>query len=102
MENRVRSHLLAPLAVLAVLVAVALFAPSLRAQGQAPAAQPHPLPWAYAVVDAPPPAPPATTPPDDTPRHIPDSTEAFSFKRMTDSSNVFDWFPNEHPAMPEI
>ena len=101
MENRFRPHLLAPLAVVVLFFTATISAPSLRAQGQPQAAQ-HPLPWAYAVADAPPPGPPAPPPTDDTPKHIPDSTEAFSLKRMSDSTNVFDWFPNEHPPMPEI
>ncbi len=102
MENRFRPYLLAAFAVLAVSFAAALMAPCVRAQGQPPAAQ-HPLPWAYAVVGTPPPAPPpAPSADDDTPRHIPGSTEAFSMKVIRNSANVFDWFPNEHPPMPEI
>jgi cytochrome c553 len=102
MENRYRPHLLAPLAVSALFFAAAVIAPPMQAQGQAPAAL-HPVPWAYAVADAPPPAPPAPPPADDgSLKHIPDSTQAFTEKQLRDSANVFDWFPNDHPPMPEI
>lgn len=102
MENRIRPHLLAVIAVLALCSAMTLAAPPVHAQGQPPAAQ-HPVPWAYAVADAPPPAPPPVpSADDDTPKHVAGSTQAYTTKQMRDSANVFDWFPNEHPPMPEI
>ena len=104
MENRVRLHLLAAFMVLALVFAAGLAAPYLhvQAQGQPQAAQ-HPVPWAYAVADAPPPAPPAAAPTDDdAPKHVPGSTQTFTGKQLRDSANVFDWFPNEHPPMPSI
>lgn len=91
------------------------------AQGQSPAAT-APAPaarvapagtpyWAYGV---PPPeseaekaaaaaAPAAPRPPQDpSPRHIPDSTAAFTIPQLRDFYNVADWFPNEHPPMPDV
>jgi cytochrome c553 len=91
------------------------------AQGPAPAAQAGaeaPPYWAYGV---PPPAapaadgataaggqpavrPPATPrPPQDmSPKHIPDSTEAFTLPQLRDFFNVADWFPGDHPPMPDV
>ncbi|HXC32242.1 MAG TPA: c-type cytochrome [Verrucomicrobiae bacterium] len=104
MANGIRTHLLVLVVALAVIFAAAMLAPPPQAQGQgqAPAAV-HPVPWAYAVADAPPPAPPA--PPaiaDDAVEHVPDSTQSVTGKQLRDSANVFDWFPNDHPAMPQI
>lgn len=102
MENRFRQHLPALIAVLAVFTAMALTLTPLYAQGPPQAAQ-HPIPWAYAVADAPPPEPPpAPSADDDTPRHLDSSTQTFNMKQMRNSADVFDWFPNEHPPMPEI
>jgi cytochrome c553 len=71
--------------------------------------------WAYGV---PPPAPagaaaskgdPAAVrpsgprPPQDTSlKHIPGSTEAFTIPQLRDFFNVADWFPGDHPPMPEV
>jgi cytochrome c553 len=105
MENRFRPYLLTSLAVVVALFFAAAFsAPHLVAQGAPQAAQ-HPVPWAYAVADAPPPAPPPPTPSaeeDSKVMHVPGSSQSFTMKELRDSANVFDWFPNEHPPMPEI
>ena len=90
------------------------------AQGPAPAAQASAEPppyWAYGV---PPPAAPAPDgagassrtggaaagkprPPQDmSPKHIPDSTEAFTIPQLRDFFNVADWFPGDHPPMPDV
>jgi cytochrome c553 len=98
-----------------------------RAQAPAPArgpAEPGPA-WAYGVPPLPPNAPagapapaaapaPATAPqapaqpatprpPQDTSlKHIPDSTQAFTIAQLRDFFNVADWFPGDHPAMPDV
>ncbi len=87
------------------------------AQGPpAPAPDPDEVPyWAYglpAPVAAPPPAGPAAgqprpaagpRPPQDTSlKHIPESTEAFTIPQLRDFFNVADWFPGDHPPMPEV
>jgi cytochrome c553 len=67
-----------------------------------------PPPWAYGFATpltpgATPPAVAGTRPPDDgTLRHLPGSALAFT---MTQAGNGFgpaDWFPQDHPPMPEI
>ena len=74
---------------------------SLPAQSAPPSTSPD---WAYGVapVGAPrvqnPPAPPD----DGSPKHIPDSTQAFTLAQMRDSFTIADWFPGDHPAAPDV
>ena len=68
----------------------------LRAAGQAPA-------WAYNVPDPPPAgAPAAPPPPDATPKKLPGSDAAFTLAQIRDRFGPADWYPGDHPAMPEI
>jgi cytochrome c553 len=100
MAIRFRPRVLVLVAALAALCIVAVSAPGVRAQAPPPAqTDAHPLPWAYAVFDPPPPGPP----PDDTTQlHVPGSTQAFTLKQIRDTANPVDWFPQDHPAMPQI
>jgi cytochrome c553 len=41
-------------------------------------------------------------PPDTSVKHIPDSTEAFTMAQLRDFFNVADWFPGDHPPMPDV
>jgi cytochrome c553 len=41
-------------------------------------------------------------PPDTSVKHIPDSTEAFTIPQLRDFFNVADWFPGDHPPMPDV
>lgn len=68
-----------------------------------------PPPWAYGFPTAPGPnAPtvPASTPPASVPdasiHHIEGSDKGFTRAQVGDNYGPADWFPNEHPAMPEI
>lgn len=71
-----------------------------------------PPPWAYGFTtppdpNAPPPAPPAAGaanpyPDDGTLRHLPESKQAFTITQVRDSFNPADWYPEDHPAMPDI
>ena len=69
-----------------------------------------PPPWAYgfpsaatASPAAPPPAAPAAAPaPDPTPRTVPGSSGSFALAQIRDGFGPADWFPGDHPAMPEI
>ena len=60
--------------------------------------------WAYAI----PPAPPAGAPPlaaaapDTTPRQLPGSTSTFTRQQIADGFGPADWFPGDHPSMPDI
>lgn len=49
------------------------------------------------------PRPPAVRPPPDTSiKHIPGSAEGFTMPQLRDFFKVADWFPGEHPPMPEV
>jgi cytochrome c553 len=63
--------------------------------------------WAYGVPNNPPAAPPpgtsgAARQPDTSVKHIPDSTQAFTLAQIRDFFNVADWFPGDHPPMPDV
>jgi cytochrome c553 len=67
------------------------------AAGQPPA-------WAYAI-PAPPPAGSTPTPPaapDATPRSVPGSTLTFTRQQISDGFGPADWFPGDHPPMPDV
>ena len=74
------------------------------------AANDGPPPWAYGFASAPaatpaapvPAAPAVATAPDLTPRQIPGSTGTFTLAQIRDGFGPADWFPGDHPAMPEI
>ena len=72
--------------------------------------------WAYGFLEAPKPgekAAPQAVPtrdlrPNEDPaeqtrsRQLPDSSASFSLVDIRDGSNVVDWYPQDHPAMPDI
>jgi cytochrome c553 len=57
--------------------------------------------WAFAI-NPPDPATPPAKPPDDTPRHVPDSDAAFTDNQLSDMFSPPDWHPGDHPPMPEV
>lgn len=59
--------------------------------------------WAYAIPDPPPAGATATPPaPDTSPKQVPGSTLTFTRQQISDGFGPADWFPGDHPAMPEI
>jgi cytochrome c553 len=60
-------------------------------------AQAQTLPeWAY-------PVPPPLTPLDDTQqKYLPDSTKAYTQAQIDDGFNPPDWYPQDHPPMPDV
>jgi len=70
---------------------------ALRAASEPPA-------WAYAIpaprpAGAPAPAPPAA---DTSMKQLPGSTFTFTRQQISDGFGPADWFPQDHPAMPDI
>ena len=62
------------------------------------AAQQAPPPWAYPVL-----APGVKPPPDDgLEKTIPGSKTSFTRKQISDLFNAHDWFPEDHPPMPDV
>jgi cytochrome c553 len=73
------------------------------------------LPWAYGFAISAPPgeparapargrgvgAPAAPTEENEALRHLPAATTAFSLKQIDDNFGPADWFPGDHPQMPE-
>jgi cytochrome c553 len=82
-----------------VVVSLAALAASgvLRAAGDPPA-------WAYAIPPAAPAGAPAAQPaaPDPTPRTLPGSTLSFPLASIRDAFGPADWFPGDHPPMPDV
>src|SRR6516165_10169488 len=76
-------------------LAMALSAAPLVMQAQADDAPPA---WAYAA------NPPdfKVEPDDGTPRHVPDSTAAFTVTQARDLFFALDWHPSDHPPLPDI
>jgi cytochrome c553 len=68
-----------------------------------------PPPWAYGFVavagsSSGPSAPPATGPAPDNGelKHLPGVTSSFTVTQIRDSFGPADWYPDEHPPMPDI
>lgn len=62
------------------------------------AQQAPPPPWAYPVL-----APGVKPPPDDgVKQSIPGSAASFTRKQMSDLFTAYDWFPEDHPTMPDV
>ena len=67
------------------------------------AASDGPLPWAYAIPPAPPAGtPPAAAAPDTSIKHLPGSTLEFTRAQISDAFGPADWYPNDHPKMPDV
>src|SRR5262249_40587551 len=59
--------------------------------------------WAYAIPQPPPAgAPPAAPPADTSSKQVPGSTLTFTRQQISDGFGPADWFPGDHPPMPEI
>src|SRR5438477_1760910 len=84
--------------------ALAIFGPSTPIAAGVLRAAAEPPAWAYAIPVAPPAAAPATpaAPPDPTLKQIPGSTLTFTRQQISDGFGPADWFPGDHPPMPDI
>jgi cytochrome c553 len=84
---------------------VMLVVTSALAAGAVFAANDGPPPWAYgfpSAAAAVPAAPAAAAAPDVTPRQLPGSSGSFTLAQIRDGFGPADWFPGDHPVMPEI
>ena len=88
-------------AVKMALAALCLIPVVIIAQNPAGPAPATTLPWAYPL--NPPPQPGAQpAAPDTEEHHLPGTSKAFTRKQATDIFNPPDWFPEDHPSMPDI
>ena len=82
-------------------ILVVLGAASLLSTG-VPRAAGGPPAWAYAI-PAPPPTPAApAAAPDTSLKQLPGSTLSFTRQQIGDGFGPADWFPSDHPQMPDI
>ena len=59
--------------------------------------------WAYAIPQAPPSGQTSPAPPADTSmKQIPGSALSFTRQQISDPFGPADWFPGDHPAMPDV
>src|SRR3954453_12252688 len=63
--------------------------------------------WAYGFPPAGTPAPPAAAPatppaPDPSVKHLSGSTGAFTRAQISDRFGPADWYPSDHPTMPDV
>jgi len=80
---------------------------SVLAYGLISAASDGPPPWAYGFASAAgtnSPASPAAPPVQDdgTPKRLPGSSASFTLPQIRDGFGPADWYPGDHPQMPEI
>src|SRR5499427_9207821 len=86
------------------LLAISVFGAMLCAASTFPRAAALIPDWAYAIPQPPPggaAAAPAATP-DTSPKQLPGSTLTFTRQQISDGFGPADWFPGDHPKMPEI
>src|SRR6266853_4740448 len=91
-EEAVRMRALVLLVVLGIASGVGIT--RLTAAGEPPS-------WAYAI-PAPAPAGAPAAPPDTSIKQIPGSTLTFTRQQISDGFGPADWFPGDHPTMPDI
>jgi len=77
-------------------VAACLITFSLLAQNQTTP------PWAYALNPPTTPGAAPAAPPDTSQKHVPGSSVALTLPQTRDLFNPPDWYPDDHPAMPEV
>jgi cytochrome c553 len=82
------------LSLVVVVVALLVSTGALRAAGDPPA-------WAYAI-PLPPPAGASPATPDTSIKQLPGSTLSFTRQQISDGFGPADWFPGDHPTMPDI
>jgi cytochrome c553 len=81
---------------------VAIVAAALVARAGVPRAAADMPDWAYAIPQPPPTPPPTPPPPDTSTKTLPGSTLTFTRQQISDGFGPADWFPGDHPAMPDI
>jgi len=86
--------------VVSIVLGLAPLAAAVVVQGQSAA----PPAWAYAIPPAPPAGAPAAAaaPVDNSVKQLPGSNEKFTLTQIRDRFGPADWFPSDHPVMPDV
>src|SRR5262245_55728939 len=85
------------------LISISAFGALLCAASTFPRAAASIPDWAYAIPQPPPGGAAAPAPPADTsPKQLPGSTLTFTRQQISNGFGPADWFPDDHPRMPEI
>ena len=86
--------------VVSIVLGLAPLAAAVVVQGQSAA----PPAWAYAIPPAPPAGAPAAAaaPVDNSVKQLPGSSESFTLTQIRDRFGPADWFPSDHPVMPDV
>jgi cytochrome c553 len=88
--------------VLALVVTAAVLVAQQPDTGSSAPSKGYPA-WAYAIPPAPPAgAPAAAAAPDESLKSLPGSSLKFTPAQIRDGFGPADWFPGDHPAMPEV
>ena len=87
----------------ALIFAIRLSASTQQPQQPQPEAPPDSPSWAYGVPNTPVQRPEGGRPaPDTSPKHVPGSDQALTLQHIRDYWDVGDWFPADHPPMPNV
>ena len=85
-----------------MLTAVSTFGVSLLSAAEGPPGWAYGFPPGTSGTPAPAPAPAPTAAPDTSAKHLPGSTGTFTLPQIRDAFGPADWYPNDHPPMPDV
>ena len=87
----------------ALCLAFALTVAATAQRGPQPEAPPDSPSWAYGVPNTPVNRPPGERPaPDTSLKHVPGTDQGLTLQHIRDYWDVGDWFPGDHPPMPNV
>jgi cytochrome c553 len=84
------------------LASVGIFGPGLLSAAEGPPGWAYGFPPGTSGTPAAPPAPAPAPAPDASVKHLPGSTGAFTVPQIRDAFGPADWYPNDHPPMPDV
>jgi len=85
-----------------ILTAVCIFTMGLLSAADGPPGWAYGFPPGTSGTPAAAPAPAPSAAPDTSVKHLPGSTGAFTIPQIRDAFGPADWYPNDHPPMPDV
>ena len=85
-----------------MLTAVSTFGVSLLSAAEGPPGWAYGFPPGTSGTPAPVPVPAPAAAPDTSAKHLPGSTGTFTLPQIRDAFGPADWYPNDHPPMPDV